>query len=172
MAKATTTATKTTPTSGKGKGKGAAPAVEAKPESKRMKGTTLELSVRDTWRKLFNDNEAAPVAKKQTDDLISAFMVAEFPSPTGDVPFDYTPEGISRVRSWFNRTNCGEGTPPTRLSYRYDESGTVIGGPRGWKGTGEAPAKGKGKGAPKAEAPAAPAPGKGKGAAPAKGKGK
>lgn len=104
---------------------------EAKARGKT--GATLQMSVKQTWFYLLEQNELRPTNEKWTDTDISNFMKTEFPRADGSIPTEYEPEGIARVRTYYNN-GMGSGSKPEHLSFKYNERGEVMGGPRGTMG--------------------------------------
>lgn len=117
-------------------------------ESKKNTGKQHGLNVRQTWMKLFVQNERAAKSAKMTDEQIQAEMRKEFP---GRESFEFTDiAGVASVRRGYNRGVFTEGKAPDIQSKRYDKDGNELTA-RGKVVGGAAPAptataKGKGKG--------------------------
>lgn len=85
-------------------------------------GKTLGLKVSATWVKILSDNEKASKAKKQTDEQINEFMMAEFPDRTStDIT---TVKGVQAVRRAYVRGVFTGGE--SQESYKYNEEGEKI----------------------------------------------
>lgn len=99
---------------------------EAKARGKT--GATLGMSVKQTWAHIFSNNEDW----KWTDEQISDFIKTEFPRTDGTpYPIEYEPDGIARVRTYYNNGMGDPANKPEIVSHKYDDQGNIIGGPRG-----------------------------------------
>ena len=128
------------------KGKKGKPTMSAKDKAKakvvsQNRGRVTGLNVRDSYEKLFKDNEARPKAQRLTDTQLLKVMQKDFPGKTAK-SFT-TVAGLQSYRSYYNRG--GFGTVPSRVSHSYAKGGEAIEVKKGPKGAvGKAPAKRKG----------------------------
>lgn len=99
----------------------------SKPEQKAgrgITGKTLGLSIRDTWKHLFQENEKAAKGSKKTDEQLQQFMRDEFPGRTGH---NFTsPGGVQAVRNYYNAGNFDKGEIPEVPSQKYNEEGEAV----------------------------------------------
>lgn len=96
---------------------------------KKLLGRTLGLNIRQTWMRLFADNEKAKKKDRKTDTQIAAFMRAEFP---GRTPKDFTVTGVASVRCVYNH-GWWNPQPPAIQSSQYDADGNAVPVQRGPK---------------------------------------
>lgn len=109
----------------------------------KNEGTSSGLNVRDTWAKLFKENQG----KKRTDEQLLVQMRKEFPHKAKVQDFSST-DGVRRVRSLYNRGILTDGKTPGTRSTAFDAQGNPF--RRGAAGrSAGAGAKGKGAGARK-----------------------
>lgn len=81
--------------------------------TRKNKGLTLGLNVRNTWIHLFKENHV----KKRTDKELLRFMNKEFP---GRDSFEFNDiRGVNNVRNAYNRGVFTAGEVPARPSKRY-----------------------------------------------------
>lgn len=83
-------------------------------------GKKSKLNVRQTWCKLFADNEKCAKGKRMTDEQITEAIKAEFPDRRPKV-FD-TPHV---VRALYNKGQLSNPVP-SKQSQRYDKNGDVL----------------------------------------------
>lgn len=134
-------------------------------EPKRQLGKVNGLTIRETWKKLFADNEKCPKAQRLTDEKILAQMNKEFPGRTSR---EFTQlSAVQTLRAAYNRGHFHEGSAPAVKSNRYLPGGEIDNRGRRFSGGRElkpgekeqrkpdaAPkAKAKAKAKPKAKAP-------------------